>query len=146
MNYNNKKTQNELQKYYRLKTRSIPNIINKLEVINYEMQGVGAQEYNDMPGPTGCKKTSYKLEKLIQEKTELEERLKVNQVFVKYMDEALEKLNKIDKDILIECFAKEKYERLCSLELCIKLNISASTFYRRKKEILNEFGKDLLGI
>lgn len=140
------KTISELEKYYRLKTRSIPNIMNKLEVIKYEMQGVGAQGYSDMPGPTGCRKANYKLEKLIQEKAELEERLKINQVFVKYMDEALDKLNKVDRNILVECYAKDKFERLNANNLCNKLNISLSTFYRMKKDILNEFTVDLLGI
>ncbi|WP_024614674.1 hypothetical protein [Clostridium sp. Ade.TY] len=133
----------ELKKYNRLKNRTIPNILNKLEVINYELEGVSGMEYSDMPSPTGCKKESYKKEKLIDEKTVLENKLKVHKAFVKYIETALSKLDPIAKKILVECFAKDKFEKLNNENLCSDLNISLSTLYRERKKVIKIFSKDL---
>lgn len=141
-----KQTIKELEKYYRLKTRTIPNLKNRIELKEYELEGVGALEYSDMPGPTGGKKLSYRREKLLDEKKKLEERLKINEAFVTYINEALEKLNDTDRNILIECYSKDKYEKLSEQKICEKLNISSPTLYRRKREIIKEFSEDLFGI
>lgn len=141
-----KKTIKDLEKYYRLKFKAIPNLENRINVKEYELVGVGALQYEGMPGQTGSKKINYRKEKLIQEKTELEERLKINKAFVDYMDEALIKLNNIDKEILIECYGKDKFLRKPDSVLCKELNISNSSLYRKKKELIEEFTKDLFGI
>ncbi|MCR6516309.1 hypothetical protein M4I33_15705 [Clostridium sp. LY3-2] len=139
-----KKVINELKKYNRLKNRTIPNIENKLEVLQYELEGVGAIEYSDMPGPTGCRKENYLKEELLDEKQDLERRLKLHRAFVNYMDAALNNLNDIDRTILIESYSKDKYEGLNTNNVCEIINISLATYYRRKKEVLSEFCLDLM--
>lgn len=139
------RTINELKKYYRLKNRTIPNLKNKLDFIKYEMEGIRTIEYTDMPGQSGSKKISYRLENLIEEKSIIERNIKINQRFVDYIESALNRINSLDKQLLIDCYAKDKFEKLNELAICDKLNISTSTLYRRKKTILNNFTKDLFG-
>lgn len=137
------KTINELKKYYRFKYINIPNLKNRIELINYEVQGVGAIEYTDMPGPTGCKKTSYRNEKLLDEKNKLLKSLEYKNKFVSYIDAALNKLPELDKNLLIECYAKDKIYKSTEECICEKLAISISTIKRNKKKILENFIKDL---
>ena len=139
------KTIKDLQRYYKFKNYVIPNILNQLKVIEYELEGVGALEYSDMPGPAGGKKTTYRIEKFLDKKINIELDLAEKKVFVEYIDKALEYLGE-DKDIIIECFCKSKREKLKEHEICAKFNISKTTLYRKRKEILNELIENLHGV
>ncbi|GEM_PF-5893663 len=138
-------TINDLRKYYKLKTKSIPNLQNKIEYLINQLEGVQALTYSDMP--TGsCSKVDYRKEKMIDDKIWAEKRLNESEAFVEYMEKALSKLNKTDRGLLVECYAKERHERQTEYMICKQLNISSSTLYRRKKEIIEEFTADLNGI
>lgn len=139
------KTTDDLQTYYKLKTKSIPNLENKIECLETQIIGVGAIEYSDMPKGKGPN-VSYKKEKLIDEKSRTLKQLEESKSFVEYMEKALSKLNNVDKGLLIECYAKDKYERQTEYVICKDLNISSATFYRRKREVIKEFTVDLNGI
>ena len=139
------KTIKDLQNYYKFKNYVIPNILNQLKVIEYELEGVGALEYSDMPGPAGGKKITYRREKLLDKKLKIELDLAEKKAFVEYIDKALEYLGE-DKDIIIECFCKGKREKLKEHEICTKFNISKTTLYRKRKEILDELIENLHGV
>lgn len=145
MNEMEVKSVKELQKYYRLKNRSIPNLKNKLIYLNNEIEGVQAIEIKDMPRSKGSK-PNYHREGLIDEKIEVERSIKNNSIFVDYIEKALNGLNSIDKELLIECYGKEKQERETDISICEKLAISLSTFYRRKREVVKQFAIELNGI
>lgn len=135
----------ELEKYYRVKNFTLENIINRIEYIDTELIGVGAIEYSDMPKAKGSK-VNYRKEKLIEEKTELQKKLNRNIAFVKLIESALGNIDSVNKKILVECYAKDKRERNKEYVLYTSLNISSSTFYRLKKEALEEFSIDLFGV
>ncbi len=135
----------ELQKYYRLKNRSIPNLKNKLIYLNNEIEGVQAVEIKDMPRSKSNRPNYYR-ESLIDEKIEVERSIKNNGIFVEYIEKALSGLNSIERELLIECYGKEKQERVTDISVCEKLAISLSTFYRRKKDVVKQFATELNGI
>lgn len=135
----------DLQRYYKFKNYVIPNVVNQIKVIEYELEGVGALEYSDMPGPAGGKKITYRREKLLDKKVKVELDLAEKKAFVEYIDKALEYL-KEDKEIIIECFAKGKREKLKEIEICKKLSISKTTLYRKRKELLDELIENLHGV
>lgn len=139
------KTIKELQRYYKFKNYVIPNILNQIKVIEYELEGVGALEYSDLPGPAGGKKITYRREKLLDKKVKVELDLKEKKAFVEYIDKALEYLED-DKEIIIECFCKGKREKLKEIEICNKLSISKTTLYRKRKELLDELIENLHGV
>lgn len=139
------KTIKELQRYYKFKNHVIPNILNQIKVIEYELEGVGALEYSDLPGPAGGKKITYRREKLLDKKVKVELDLKEKKAFVEYIDKALEYLED-DKEIIIECFCKGKREKLKEIEICNKLSISKTTLYRKRKELLDELIENLHGV
>lgn len=135
----------ELEKYYRLKHKSIPNLKNKLIYLENELEGVQAMEITDMPTGKG-NKPNYRVEKLLDEKVQVDKRLENNKMFVEYMEKALDKLCPTDKGLLIECYAKDKRERITDSAICKKLFISTSTYYRRKREVIREFTIELQGM
>lgn len=139
------KTIKDLQRYYKFKNYVIPNILNQLKVIEYELEGVGALEYSDMPGPAGGKKITYRREKLLDKKTNIELNLAEKKAFVEYIDKALEYF-KDDKEIIIECLAKDKREKLKDHEICNKFKISNATLYRKKIDLLDELIENLYGV
>lgn len=145
MNKLTRHTINELKKYYKLKTKSIPNLKNKIEYLDSQIVGVQAITYSDMPSGHGPK-IDYRKEKMIDDKSWALKRLKESESFVEYMEKALSKLDKTDRGLLVECYAKERHERQTEYMICKQLNISSSTLYRRKKEIIEEFTADLNGI
>lgn len=145
MNKLTRHTINELKKYYKLKTKSIPNLKNKIEYLDSQIVGVQAITYSDMPSGRGPK-IDYRKEKMIDDKSWALKRLKESESFVEYMEKALSKLDKTDRGLLVECYAKERHERQTEYMICKQLNISSSTLYRRKKEIIEEFTADLNGI
>lgn len=145
MNKLTRYTINELQKYYKLKMKSIPNLKNKIDYLTSQMKGVHAMTYSDMPNGSGPK-VNYRIEKIIDDKIWAEKRLNESKAFIEYMEKALSKLNKIDRGLLVECYAKERNERQTEYIICKQFNISSSTLYRRKKEVIEEFSIDLNGI
>ncbi|MGL4729993.1 MAG: hypothetical protein ACRCW0_00225 [Clostridium sp.] len=134
---NKEKVIKDLEKYYRFKNYVVPNIKNKIKVIEYELEGVGALQYSDMPGPTGSKKVSYQKEKLIDKKTKMELDLKAKEAFIIYIEDAIKFMGS-EKDIVIECYCKDKFEKLKEQDICRKLSISKSTLYRKRNELLED--------
>lgn len=132
----------ELQKYNRIKNRIMPNLLNKLEYLENQLIGITAMQYSDMPKAEG-KRENYTKETLIDEKILIESRIETYRSFIEYVERALDNLNKTDRKILLEYWSKEKVERLKLYDLCLKANISQSTFTRRKYLCLDNFIADV---
>lgn len=140
-----KETIKELQNYYKIKNHTMTNLKNRIECIDTQLIGVGCMQYSDMPKAKNPKSSNRK-EKLIMQKSYLEECIHNNKAFISMMEQALNNLEPMQKTILIECYAKDKRETEKDYTIYTKLNISSSTFYRMKKEVIEEFSINLFGV